>query len=119
MLYRSSYDPPAEAQTRSQYAASASLTGFHFANVSDLRNDAVHQSMRSQKQTNKSPRPFKSGQSDRGWGSGNRDAGFIPGGKPVFKAKKTAATPPPTSDPSPAATEPAETATEAPPPNQV
>jgi hypothetical protein len=43
--------------------------------------------MRSQKQTNKPPRPFKSGNSDFGWG-GNRSGGFIPGQKQAVKVKK-------------------------------
>ncbi|HAL70196.1 MAG TPA: hypothetical protein DCP71_00270 [Verrucomicrobiales bacterium] len=46
--------------------------------------------MRSQKQTNKPPRPFKSGNSNFGWG-GNSNGGFIPGQKPAVKVKKKTA----------------------------
>jgi len=54
--------------------------------------------MRSQKQTNKAPRPFKSGNTQRGW-NGGQGGGFIPGQQPGFRAKKNA--------PSTPATEPA------------
>lgn len=48
--------------------------------------------MKSQKQNNHKPRPFKNQFSDRGR-SGGKDLGFIPGGKPVIKiAKKKTAT---------------------------
>lgn len=43
--------------------------------------------MRSQKQTNKAPRPFKSGNATHGWGQ--RDGGFIPGQKVTPKIKKS------------------------------
>jgi hypothetical protein len=49
--------------------------------------------MKSQKQTNKPPRPFKSGSAARSWG--NKDAGFIPGQKPAVKLKKPVPVTPP------------------------
>lgn len=55
--------------------------------------------MRSQKQTNKSPRPFKSGNSARSWG--NQKDGFIPGQKPTPKLKKKEALVPPSPEPPP------------------
>jgi hypothetical protein len=41
--------------------------------------------MRSQKISNRSPRPFKNQSSTKGWGGGG---GFIPGGKPQLPLKK-------------------------------
>lgn len=45
--------------------------------------------MRSQKQNNKAPRPFKSGNSQYGWSGSSRNDGYIPGAKPVQKLKKS------------------------------
>jgi hypothetical protein len=42
--------------------------------------------MRSQKISNRSPRPFKNQSSTKGWGGGG--GGFIPGGKPQLPLKK-------------------------------
>ena len=53
--------------------------------------------MRSQKQTNKAPRPHKATSSARGWSGGH--AGFIPAPKFSLKARKPAAEPgPPAPD---------------------
>lgn len=49
--------------------------------------------MRSQKQTNKAPRPHKATSSARGWSGG--PAGFIPAPKFSLKARKPAAEPEP------------------------
>lgn len=49
--------------------------------------------MRSQKQTNKAPRPHKATSSARGWSGG--PAGFIPAPKFSLKARKPAAQPVP------------------------
>jgi hypothetical protein len=46
--------------------------------------------MKSQKQNNKAPRPFKSSQSERGGWSGGRQQGFIPAPKFPQPVKKTA-----------------------------
>lgn len=54
--------------------------------------------MRSQKQNNRSPRPFKNQFSDGKRGGAGRDMGFIPsGGKFAAAKKKTVPEPPPAS----------------------
>lgn len=50
--------------------------------------------MKSQKQSNKSPRPFKNNNSARDWSGGSGSQGFIPGGKPAVRTKKVEDTPP-------------------------
>jgi hypothetical protein len=65
--------------------------GFGFAKIADLSNGQI--SMRSQKQSNKAPRPFKNKSSGRDWSGGNQGGGFIPAPKPIFK-KKTPFLPP-------------------------
>ncbi len=44
--------------------------------------------MRSQKQNNKAPRPFKNKNNSQGWTGGSGSTGFIPGPKPVVRVKK-------------------------------
>jgi hypothetical protein len=56
--------------------------------ISCARNPVESPTMRSQKISNRSPRPFKNQSSTKGWGGGG--GGFIPGGKkqpPVLKLK--------------------------------
>jgi hypothetical protein len=65
--------------------------GFRFAKIADLSNGQSF--MRSQKHSNKAPRPFKNKSSSRGWSGGNQGGGFIPAPKPIF-TKKTAVLPP-------------------------
>gem|GEM_PF-1140581 len=57
--------------------------------------------MRSQKQNNKAPRPFKNQSSGQTWGGGNRNSNFIPPPKPVFRPKKLS-----TDNPTPQDTNP-------------
>ena len=51
--------------------------------------------MKSQKQNNKAPRPFKNSQSERGGWSGGRQQGFIPAPKFPQPVKKVAQPLPP------------------------
>lgn len=44
--------------------------------------------MKSQKQSNKAPRPFKNKNSRRDWSGGSGSGGFIPGPKLVQRVKK-------------------------------
>jgi len=46
--------------------------------------------MRSQKQNNRSPRPFKNRQDHDRWSGGQGDGGYIPSSRPVTSVKKTA-----------------------------
>ena len=54
--------------------------------------------MRSQKQTNRAPRPFKNNQSAGKWTGGSGSSGFIPGPKVVPRVKKPEGIPPPAPD---------------------
>lgn len=49
--------------------------------------------MRSQKQGNKAPRPFKNNSSQHGWSGGNSGGGFIPGSTSKFGAVKKSIAP--------------------------
>jgi hypothetical protein len=44
--------------------------------------------MRSQKQSNRSPRPFKNKQNDLGWSGGNRNDAYVPPAKGSVRVKK-------------------------------
>jgi hypothetical protein len=54
--------------------------------ISSARSPVESPTMRSQKISNRSPRPFKNQSSTKGWGGG--DCGFIPGGKQQPPLKK-------------------------------
>ena len=49
--------------------------------------------MRSQKKSNKAPRPFKNKSDGVGWSGGNRNDAFIPSAKPGFRVKKAGTAP--------------------------
>lgn len=51
--------------------------------------------MRSQKQSNKAPRPFKNGSSGGRWSGGQGSGGFIPAPKIIQRVKKPESPPPP------------------------
>ncbi|MBL9178245.1 MAG: hypothetical protein JNM65_09285 [Verrucomicrobiaceae bacterium] len=46
--------------------------------------------MRSQKQNNRQPRPFKNRQDHDRWSGGQGGGGYIPSSRPATPAKKTA-----------------------------
>jgi len=46
--------------------------------------------MRSQKQNNRQPRPFKNRQDHDRWSGGQGSGGYIPSSRPAAPAKKTA-----------------------------
>lgn len=56
--------------------------------------------MRSQKQNNKAPRPFKNKNSGRDWSGGSGSGGFIPGRKVLPQVKKPEVSPTPEIPPS-------------------
>ncbi len=58
------------------------------------------QTMRSQKQNNKAPRPFKNKNSGRDWSGGSGSGGFIPGRKLLPRVKKPEVSPTPETPPS-------------------
>lgn len=58
--------------------------------------------MRSQKQSNKTPRPFKNKGSGRDWSGGSRSSGFIPAPKPKPKMVNKTDAPPPLEPEEPA-----------------
>ncbi|MEZ0274541.1 MAG: hypothetical protein ACAH88_06525 [Roseimicrobium sp.] len=67
--------------------------------------------MRSQKQNNRSPRPFKNKGNDRGWAGGNRKDAPLPFSKFTLKAKKpeeASKEVPPAEPPTPSASPPEE-----------
>ena len=51
--------------------------------------------MKSQKQSNKAPRPFKNKGSGRDWSGGSQSSGFIPAPKPKPKIVKKSDAPKP------------------------
>jgi hypothetical protein len=54
--------------------------------ISSARSPVESPTMRSQKISNRSPRPFKNQSSTKGWGGGG--GGFIPGGQKLSPLKK-------------------------------
>jgi hypothetical protein len=61
--------------------------------------------MRSQKISNRAPRPFKTHKDKNGWGGGNRNGNFIPAPKHLSRVTKQAASINPTEPPPPEMTE--------------
>lgn len=61
--------------------------------------------MRSQKISNRAPRPFKTHKDKNGWGGGNQNGNFIPAPKHLSRVTKSPVTVAPVEPPTPAASE--------------
>lgn len=61
--------------------------------------------MRSQKISNRAPRPFKTHKDKNGWGGGNRNDNFIPAPKHLSRVTKLPEPTPPAEPPPPSGME--------------